>query len=75
MNAARLSIIFYLNAVLLADFDGDGVAELLVKGSRAYQSESCLLGSGNSLGGGFSVLINKDSLLAIPTVVILQDKD
>ncbi len=66
---------FYLNAVLLADFNRDGVSELLLHGFRAYQSESCGLGSGNNLGGWFSVIINKDSLSAIPTVVSYLNED
>jgi hypothetical protein len=34
--------------VLPADFDHDGIAELLIRGFRRNQSESCLLGAGNA---------------------------
>ncbi len=48
-----------IRAVVLADFDNDGIADLLVKGNRRDYSESCRLGSGSSLGGAFTVVLSK----------------
>jgi ankyrin repeat protein len=45
--------------VLLADFDHDGIAELLIKGSRMNESKSCFLGTGNGLGAEFGALLKK----------------
>jgi hypothetical protein len=50
------------SARVLADFDNDGIAELLIKGYRIYESESCWLGTGNSLGAGFTSLLKKSNL-------------
>jgi hypothetical protein len=58
-----------LFAVLLADFDHDGIAELLVKGYRVDRSDTCSLGSGNSLGASFSVLLKKVSSKALPSIL------
>lgn len=49
-----------LEATLLADFDGDDVAELMLQGYRADQSDSCALGSGNSIGATFTVIVQRD---------------
>jgi len=57
-----------MKAVLLADFDGDGISEMLIEGTRADYSETCHLGSGNRLGAGFSVLVKKNSKDAFPSV-------
>lgn len=62
---------FYMRAILLADVDGDGIAELLLNGYRSFQSESCRLGTANGLGAGFSILVKKDSEEAIPTIIDL----
>lgn len=51
----------YISPVLLADFDGDGIGELLLCGYRMYSSDDCLLGSMNSLNAYFHILINMDS--------------
>ena len=50
-----------MNAAMLADLDGDGVAELLIEGYRVDRSDTCSLGSGNSLGAAFSVVLKKGS--------------
>ena len=60
---------FKLSAKLLADFDQDGINELLLKGYRVDNSDSCSLGSGNSLGAGFIVLLKKESISAAPIVL------
>lgn len=54
---------FVFSPVLLADFDQDGVGELLLSGGRYRYSFDCLnsLGSGNFVGAYFDVLVNKDS--------------
>ncbi len=49
-----------LEATLLADFDGDNVAELMLQGYRADQSDSCFLGSGNSMGATFTIVVQRD---------------
>lgn len=65
---------FKMAVTLLADFDGDGIAEALLEGSRINESDTCFLGTGNSLGGTFRVLIKKDgpsakiSLLNVPGI-------
>ncbi len=48
-----------MKAAMLADLDGDGIAELLIEGYRVDKSETCSLGSGNSLGASFSVVLKK----------------
>jgi len=45
----------------IADFNNDEIADLLITGVRLNQSDSCGLGSGNSLGSSFSVLVQKKS--------------
>lgn len=60
---------FHLNAVLLADFDGDGIVELLLHRFRAYQSETCSLGSGNYLGGWSTIILNKDNPSDAPSIL------
>lgn len=50
---------FTLSAVLLADFDQDGIAELLIKGDRHKLSQECHLGSGNILGGSSTIVLKK----------------
>jgi len=60
---------FKLSVKLLADFDQDGIAELLLKGYRVDNSDTCSLGSGNSLGAGFIVLLKKSSLSEAPIVL------
>lgn len=58
-----------ISVTLLADFDQDGIAELLLKGYRVDSSDSCFLGSGNSLGSGFSVLVKKVSPEEVPVLL------
>lgn len=58
-----------MKATLLADFDRDGVAELLLEGYRVDRSDTCGLGTGNSLGAAFSVVVKKESPDA-PIVVL-----
>ena len=58
-----------ISPVALADFDNDGVAELLLKGYRLDRSDSCSLGSGNSLGAEFSILVKKAGLTVTPAVM------
>ena len=50
-----------MKAVMLADLDSDGIAELLIEGFRVARSDTCSLGSGNSLGAAFSVVLRKAS--------------
>lgn len=50
-----------MRATLLADFDNDGIAELLIEGYRVDRSDTCSLGSGNSLGAAFSVVLKRAS--------------
>ncbi|WP_186505089.1 hypothetical protein [Neptunicella marina] len=50
---------FNLSVKLVADFDNDGIAELLLQGYRVDRSDTCRLGSGNSLGAGFTAMIKK----------------
>jgi len=50
-----------MKAAMLADIDGDGIAELLIDGYRVDRSDTCALGSGNSLGAAFSVVLKKAS--------------
>lgn len=61
--------VFEFSPVLLADFDNDGVAELLIKGSRMNTSKTCHLGSGNYLGASFSVLLKKTKSMEVPTIL------
>jgi len=67
-------------ATLLADFDGDGIAELLLEGYRVDRSETCSLGTGNSLGASFSVLVKKDTpdaqvvVLKVPGIGLATDR-
>jgi len=62
------------SATLLADFDGDGIAELLLEGYRVNKSDNCPLGTGNSLGASFRVLLKKEkpdaqiSVLKVPGI-------
>jgi hypothetical protein len=58
-----------ISPVLLADFDKDGIAELLIKGYRLFLSESCHLGSANTLGAGYSTLVKKTGMSAKPIVL------
>lgn len=62
-------------AVLLADFDGDGIAELLLQGYRLDDSDSCLLGSGNSMGAAFSALVKKSNPTSTPIVMNYPNVD
>ena len=48
-----------LKAAVLADLDGDGIAELLIEGYRVDRSDTCRLGSGNSLGAAFTLVLKK----------------
>ena len=50
---------FHFTAVLLADYDEDNIAELLITGWRIKVSDNCLLGSGNSLGASFTTIVKK----------------
>ena len=59
---------FEFSPILLADFDGDGIAELLIGGSRFNRSETCHLGTGNRFGAGFSVLVKMTGESASPSV-------
>ena len=61
--------LFFFYPALLADFDSDGIGELLVSGYRNYDSEDCFLGTGNRLGAFFDILINKDDPSTMPYVV------
>jgi hypothetical protein len=57
------------SVALVADFDNDGVAELLLEGYRVDKSDTCSLGSGNSLGASFSALVKKVNQKAVPIVL------
>jgi hypothetical protein len=69
-----------MEATLLADFDGDGVAEALLEGYRVDRSETCSVGTGNSLGASFSVLVKKASpdarisVLKVPGIGLATDR-
>lgn len=65
--------VLHFSPVLLADFDNDAIAELLIKGYRTHDSESCLLGSGNNLGGEFFVLLKKTSSTEKITILPLKE--
>jgi len=65
--------VFSLRVALVADFDGDGIAELWLNGSREHQSETCSLGSANTLGAGFSAYINKDAPMEASSVIRYED--
>ena len=69
----RIEDVFYFRVALLADFDGDGISELWLKGSRAYQSETCHLGSANTLGAGFSAYVNRDGPMEVPSAIRYED--
>ena len=60
---------FKISIEKIADFNSDGIAELLLKGYRVKRSDSCSLGSGNSLGAGFSVLVQKKGATETPVVI------
>lgn len=51
----------------------DGISELWLKGSRAYQSETCHLGSANTLGAGFSAYVNRDGPMEVPSAIRYED--
>jgi hypothetical protein len=51
---------FVFCPALIADFDQDGLGEMLISGSRNYESDECFLGSGNLLGAFFEVILEKD---------------
>lgn len=50
---------FTLSAIMLADFDQDGIAELMIKGDRRNVSQECHLGTGNILGGSSNIVLKK----------------
>ncbi|UAJ72049.1 hypothetical protein IQE94_13175 [Synechocystis sp. PCC 7339] len=50
---------FTLSAILLSDFDQDGIAELLIKGDRRNVSQDCQLGTGNIIGGSSTIVLKK----------------
>jgi hypothetical protein len=60
--------------VLLADFDNDGISELLIKGFRRYESESCFLGTANNLGTGFGALLKKTKSANKPVLLLYPSK-
>jgi hypothetical protein len=60
---------FKISIEKIADFNSDGIAELLLKGYRVKRSDSCNLGSGNSLGAGFSVLVQKKGATETPVII------
>ncbi len=60
---------FIISVKLLADFDRDGIAELLLKGSRLNTSVGCSLGSGNRIGAEFTVLLKKISHNETPIIL------
>jgi len=68
-DCGEIRDVLVFSPVLLADFDNDGVAELLIKGHRNNESESCLLGTGNSLGAGFAALLKKANSVEKPVIM------
>ncbi|MEL7022654.1 MAG: hypothetical protein AAGL69_02840 [Pseudomonadota bacterium] len=48
-----------VSAMTLVDIDADGIAELVLEGYRVNKSETCQLGSGNSLGARFFAIVRK----------------
>ncbi len=71
MDCGEVIDFFYMRPILLADFDNDGIADLLLKGTRRLQSETCLLGSGNSLGASLSIIVKKSTSSETP--IVLKD--
>jgi hypothetical protein len=65
---------FKISTAQVADFNGDGLADLLLKGYRVDRSDSCNLGSGNSLGAGFSVLVQKKGANETPVIISQNTK-
>ena len=63
---------FTMKLSLVADFNHDGAADLLIKGYRVNRSDSCHLGSGNGLGASYSVILQKPSADAPITVHPLE---
>lgn len=52
--------LFIMRLGVLVDFDGDGVAELRIHGSRNYVSD-CLMGSMEAISSGFAITLEKTS--------------
>ena len=62
--------VFWLSVELLADFNGDGIGELLLQRHlQVYAGSSCHAGSGNFLGESHRILVKKDSLQAKPVLI------
>jgi len=55
---------------ILADVDGDGVAELILIVSRLDESDTCWLGTGNSIGAARRTVVKKESPHAL--IVVLK---
>ena len=58
-----------IDTMLLADFNNDGVAELLLKGFRLDRSETCPLASANSLARAFNVVVTKQGPHHLPKIL------
>lgn len=74
LDCGEIHDLLHFSAVLLADFDNDNTAELLIEGYRMNISESCFLGSGNSLGSNFSVIVKKSNFSEMPSVLSILNQ-
>ena len=59
MDCGEIRNRLVLRALTLADFDGDGIMDLVVQAHRAGASDTCQLGYGNSLGGESTTVLSK----------------
>lgn len=60
-ECGKINDVFHLKAVVTADVDKDGIGELVVEGWRAYESEHCWLGTGNTMSAQFWSVLQKKS--------------
>jgi hypothetical protein len=60
-NCGEIENYIQISIDQIADFNDDGIADLLLKGKRLERSNSCYLGSGRSLGGDIFVIVEKKS--------------
>lgn len=61
MECGEIQDYMEIDTIVFADFNNDDIAELMLKGIRVDRSESCPLGTGNSLGAEFTVILSKAS--------------
>ena len=61
MECGEIQDYMEIDTIVFADFNNDEIAELMLKGHRVDRSETCPLGSGNSLGAEFTAILSKSS--------------